>query len=31
MGLFSKKSKSVEIFAPVDGEIISLDLVEDYE
>ncbi|WP_027062966.1 PTS sugar transporter subunit IIA [Mesoplasma seiffertii] len=29
MGLFSKKKKQIEVFAPVDGEIISLDLVED--
>ncbi len=29
MGLFSKKSKELEIIAPVDGEIIALDKVED--
>ncbi len=29
MGLFSKKTKELEIIAPVDGEIIALDQVED--
>ncbi len=29
MGLFSKKLKELEIIAPVDGEIIALDKVED--
>ncbi|RUO86585.1 PTS sugar transporter subunit IIA [Spiroplasma endosymbiont of Megaselia nigra] len=29
MGLFSKKPKELEIIAPVDGEVIALDKVED--
>ncbi|AGM26515.1 PTS system glucose-specific IIA component [Spiroplasma syrphidicola EA-1] len=29
MGLFTKKSKEIEIIAPVDGEIIKLDDVND--
>ncbi|AVN59487.1 PTS sugar transporter subunit IIA [Mesoplasma florum] len=29
MGLFSKKNKLVEIYAPVDGEVVGLDKVED--
>ncbi|WP_431607830.1 PTS sugar transporter subunit IIA [Spiroplasma endosymbiont of Ammophila pubescens] len=29
MGLFSKKPKELEIIAPVDGEVIVLDKVED--
>ncbi|ATZ18909.1 PTS system, glucose-specific IIA component [Williamsoniiplasma somnilux] len=29
MGLFSKKNKQIEIFAPVDGKIIGLDKIED--
>lgn len=29
MGLFSKKPKELEIIAPVDGEFIALDKVED--
>lgn len=29
MGLFSKKSKEINIYAPVDGEVVGLDKVED--
>ncbi|WP_026389641.1 PTS sugar transporter subunit IIA [[Acholeplasma] multilocale] len=29
MGLFGKKNKTIEIYAPVDGKLVGLDKVED--